>query len=385
MRRDIVVVGASAGGVPALERLVAGLREPLQASIFIVLHVSSQGVSVLPRILSRAGALPVEHAVDGEPVVPGRIYVAPPNAHLLLELGRVRLGLGPAENGHRPAIDALFRSAAYVYRGRVVGVVLSGTLDDGTAGLWAIKRRGGLAVVQHPAEAPHPGMPQSAIDNVQVDHVLGVDDIAQLVMGSARDLPSEVPPMSENEERLGREVAVATDPTDANRLEQPYGPDAKPAALSCPSCRGTLWEIQEDKVVRYRCQVGHAYSSAALLAAQNRGLEDALWAACRTLEENATLARRLAARAEASGHQLARAQFEAKAQSASERAALIRRALLLTTSTLETGGDGLSEVDMFNTLDPSHAAPQAQVAPEQHAGKPLPAANGPAGGPGEGE
>ncbi|HEU4411307.1 MAG TPA: chemotaxis protein CheB [Polyangiaceae bacterium] len=385
MRRDIVVVGASAGGVPALERLVAGLREPLHASVFVVLHVSSQSGSALPQILHRAGPLPAAHAVDGEPIEPGRIYVSPPNAHLLLEFGRVRLGLGPPENGHRPAVDALFRSAAYVYRRRVMGVVLSGTLDDGTAGLWAIKRRGGLAVVQDPAEALHPGMPQSAIDNVQVDHVLGVADIGAFVLQSAHELLSEAPAMAENDERLGREVAVAIDPTDANRLEQPYGPDAKPAALSCPSCRGTLWEIQEGKVVRYRCQVGHAFSSAALLAAQNRGLEDALWAACRTLEENATLARRLSARAEASGNHLARAKFDAKAQSASERAALIRRALLLTTSALESGGDGLSEVDLLHTLDPSHAAPQAQPAPTPRPKAPPPGPGGGASGPDEAE
>jgi two-component system, chemotaxis family, protein-glutamate methylesterase/glutaminase len=369
MRRDIVVVGASAGGVPALERLVAGLREPLHASIFIVLHVSSQGISALPLILSRAGGISAGHAVDGEPIEPGRIYVAPPNAHLLLELGRVRLGLGPAENGHRPAIDALFRSAAHIYRGRVLGVVLSGTLDDGTAGLWAIKRRGGLTVVQEPSEAPHRGMPQSAIDNVQIDHVMSVDEIGPLVMRSAAEVQSEPPAAAENDDHLGREVALAADPTNATRLELPYGPDARPAALSCPSCYGTLWEIQEDKVLRYRCQVGHAYSSAALLGAQNRGLEDALWAACRTLEENATLARRLASRAEASGRQLARAQFEAKAQSASGRAALIRRALLLTTTALDTGGEGLSEGDMLATLDPSHAAPQAEPRPKGSAAR----------------
>lgn len=339
MIRDIVVVGASAGGIPALEQLMAGLREPLQASIFVVLHVSSHGVSVLPQILGRAGALPVAHAVDGEAIEPGRVYVAPPNAHLLLELGRVRLGLGPPENGHRPAVDALFRSAAYVYRRRVMGVVLSGTLDDGTAGLWAVKRRGGLAVAQDPAEASHPGMPSSAIDNVEVDHVARVDEIAELITKSAGELPSEPPAMAENDDRLGREVALAADPRYANQLELPYGGDARPAALSCPSCHGTLWEIQEDRLVRYRCQVGHAYSSATLLSAQNHGLEDALWAACRTLEENATLARRLAARAEASGHPRAREQFEGKAQSASERAALIRRALLLAAETFEAGGE----------------------------------------------
>jgi two-component system chemotaxis response regulator CheB len=288
--------------------------------------------------------------------------VAPPNAHLLLELGRVRLGLGPPENGHRPAVDALFRSAAYIYRSRVMGVVLSGTLDDGTAGLWAIKRRGGLTVVQDPAEAQHAGMPRSAINNVKIDHVMGTSAIAQLITASALDVPSEPPPMADNDEWLGREVALAADPMNANQLELPYGGDVRPAALSCPSCHGTLWEIQEDRVVRYRCQVGHAYSSATLLAAQNSGLEDALWAACRTLDENATLARRMAERAEASGHALARGQFEANAQSASARASLIRRALLLTASTLDAGGENLSENDELRTVDPAGDAPPAGAA-----------------------
>lgn len=363
MRRDIVVIGASAGGVPALEHLVAGLHKPLEAALFVVLHVSSHGVSALPQILTRAGGLPASHAVDGEAIEPGHIYVAPPNAHLLLELGRVRLGLGPPENGHRPAVDALFRSAAYCYRSRVMGVVLSGTLDDGTAGLWAIKRRGGLAVVQDPTEAQHTGMPRSAINNVKIDHVKGTTAIAQLIIAAALDVPSEHPPMTDNDERLRREVALAADPMNANRLELPYGGDARPAALSCPSCHGTLWEIQEDRVVRYRCQVGHAYSSATLLAAQNRGLEDALWAACRTLDENATLARRMAERADASGHTIARTQFEAKAESASERAALIRRALLLTASTLDAGGESLSENDELSTVDHAAGAPQAGAAP----------------------
>jgi two-component system, chemotaxis family, protein-glutamate methylesterase/glutaminase len=393
MRRDIVVVGASAGGVEALERLVAGLREPLGASLFVVLHVSSQGVSVLPMILNRAGPLRAAHAVDGEPIEPGRIYVAPPNAHLLLEPGRVRLGVGPPENGHRPAIDPLFRSAAYVYRSRVQGVVLSGALDDGTAGLWAIKRRAGVAIVQDPADAAHDGMPRSALENVAIDHVLKVDDIGPLIMHLADDAmpaarpadgaapalrpaddaalaarpadepPPEPPVMADNDERLRREVALAADPTEANRLELPYGVDATPAALSCPSCHGTLWEIQEDKLVRYRCQVGHAFSGASLWAAQSRDLEEALWAACRTLEENATLSRRLAARAGASNLPMARAQFEAKAQGASERAALIRRALLLTNAASDVAGEGMVEADEVGSSGGDGAEGVAQPAP----------------------
>jgi two-component system chemotaxis response regulator CheB len=188
-------------------------------------------------------------------------------------------------------------------------------------------------------------MPQSALDSVQVDHVLKAAANGPFLMQTTQEFHSEPSPMPDNDERLGREVALAADPTKANALELPYGADATPAALGCPSCHGTLWEINEDKVTRYRCQAGHAYSSASLMAAQNRDLDDALWAACRTLEENATLARRPAARAGASNHAPARAHFEAKAKGASERAALIRRALSLSTRAGDSPGGDASEAD----------------------------------------
>ena len=169
---DMITIGASAGGVEALTELVRGLPVDLPASVFVSLHVPPHGTSMLPQILSRRGPLPAHHARDGEPIEPGRIYVAPPDLHLLIHQGVVRLSRGPRENGFRPAIDPLFRTAARWHGPRVVGVILSGTLDDGTAGLLAIKERGGFAVVQDPDDALFPGMPRNAMDVVHVDHVL---------------------------------------------------------------------------------------------------------------------------------------------------------------------------------------------------------------------
>ena len=189
---DIVVVGASAGGVEALTNLVAALPADLPASLFVVLHVPATGTSTLPDILSRSGPLPASHAKDGEPIEQGRVYVAPPDHHLLLRDDHVHLARGPRENGHRPAVDPLFRSAAWEHSTRVVGVVLSGALDDGTAGLLAIKARGGVAVVQQPEDALYAGMPNNAIEHVEVDHVLPAAAIAGMLARLAAE-PASAP------------------------------------------------------------------------------------------------------------------------------------------------------------------------------------------------
>ncbi len=322
-RRDIVAVGASAGGVEALAELAALLPARLPAAVLVVLHMPAYGHSVLPDILSRRGSLPAVHAVDGQKIEAGRIYVAPPDHHLLVRDGQVRLTRGPAENNHRPAIDALFRSAARAYGTRVVGVVLTGTLDDGTAGLQSIKSRGGLALVQDPAEAPFTGMPLSAIENVAVD---AVETLAGLARTITR-LSGEQAPAAQKEGSvtpdLEEDVAVAE--MDLGRLDNRT--EGSPSAFSCPDCHGVLWEISEGDLVRYRCRVGHAYSPQSLLASQSENLEEALWAALRALEESASMAERLQARASERGHVLSAQQFGSQASDARHRAQIIHGVL----------------------------------------------------------
>ena len=337
-KRDVVVVGASAGGVEALTSFVKQLPADLDAAVFVVLHVPNVSTSVLPRILTRAGKLRAEHARDGGAIHPGRILVAPPGFHLLLVDGHVRLSNGPEENGVRPAIDPLFRSAARVFGPRVIGVVLSGVRDDGTAGLAAIKMRGGLALVQDPSDAIYGSMPASAIENVEVDHILPVSDLARVVAERAGERVRVLDvaragngganvgsrKRKADEEQLGIEDAVAAFDVDeaahATHL-------AAASGLSCPKCNGVLFDHSEGPLARFRCHVGHAYSIESLAGEQARSLDDALWTAYRALRESAAIARRLAERARASGRKESEAGWDAQAQTSERRAAIVRRAL----------------------------------------------------------
>ncbi len=319
---DIIVIGASAGGVEALAALAAGLPTDLSAAVFVVLHLPAYGVSVLPAILSRRGPLPARHPVDGEPIRPGHIYVAPPDHHLMLEDGHIRLSRGPSENGHRPAVDVLFRSAARAAGPRVIGVVLTGALDDGTAGLLAVKQRGGLTVVQDPDEALFPSMPRSAVDHVAVDHILTLPAIAPALATLTRAPVSERDMLIMPDE-MQTEVRVAA--MDPAALEAPRA--GAPSGYTCPECHGALWEVEDGRMIRFRCRVGHAYSPDSLIAHQVRGLEDALWIALRALEESAALAERLTERARQRGHDLAAGRFAQQARDTLERAAIVRQAL----------------------------------------------------------
>ena len=209
-KHDIIVIGASAGGIEALIELFSVLPQDLPAAVFVVCHLSPQSEGVLPAALSRNGNLRAVNATDREQIIPGRVYVAPPDHHLLVEPGFVRVTQGPKENRFRPAIDPLFRSAAYAYGPRVIGVVLTGALDDGTAGLWAIKERGGLAIVQDPDDALFPSMPLSALTNVQVDYRVPLSEIAPLLVRLVSEPAGEeeVQAMSDN---MGIEVKVAAE------------------------------------------------------------------------------------------------------------------------------------------------------------------------------
>jgi two-component system, chemotaxis family, protein-glutamate methylesterase/glutaminase len=319
---DIVVVGASAGGVEALGRLAKGLPPGLGAAVFVVLHITPDAASALPDILSRAGSLPALHPVDGQRIEPGRIYVAPPDRHLLIWGGRVHVARGPRENGHRPAVDPLFRTAARSFGPRVVGVVLSGTLDDGTAGLSAIKTRGGVAIVQDPDEALFPGMPRSAVDNVRVDHVLPIDEIASCVVSLVNEpATGSAPAVSHDMEMEARMAELEGDAVQSD--DRP----GVPSVFGCPDCGGVLWELGESELIRYRCRVGHAYSPDTLSTKQLEAIEDALWMALRALEEQAALARRLAHRAEERGQRTLATRFQVRQRDAQDQAAVIREVL----------------------------------------------------------
>ena len=287
---DIIVVGASAGGVEALMRLVAGLPLDLAAAVFVVLHLPPDAQSSLPLILGRSGPLPVALAEDEQSIEHGRIYVGRPNRHLAIRRGRVALDAGPRENSARPAVDVLFRSAARAYGGRVVGVVLSGTLSDGSLGLAAIKMRGGVTVVQDPNEALFPGMPENALRTAQVDYCLSARDIpARLVELSRHTLEhAAINPGPHLE--LEPVMHAADEPDEQS---SPKLPNAA-SGLSCPECHGSLWELDAGAGrIRYECRIGRSYGLEALLSEQGEAVEAALWSAIRALQERAAAFRRL--------------------------------------------------------------------------------------------
>lgn len=320
---DRIVIGTSAGGVEALLTLAGSLPADLPAAVFVVLHLSADGPTLMPELLTRAGPLPARQAEDGEAIQHGQIYVAPPDHHLLVAPGHVHVVRGPAENGFRPAVDALFRSAAYAYGPRTVGVVLTGMLDDGTAGLMAIKRRGGVAVVQDPADALFPDMPKSALRYVAVDAVRRLDEIPPLLARLALEQvdEKEAVPMSEN---LEREVGISRMDPAALKHASEFG---TPSPHSCPDCGGVLMEYYDDDLLRFRCQVGHAYSRDSMLAQETKALDRSLWMAYRALEERASLGRRLAQDAERLHDSLGVRRFQQLADQAEAQKTQIQQAL----------------------------------------------------------
>jgi two-component system chemotaxis response regulator CheB len=283
---DIIVIGGSGGGLEALRTLVRGLPRDLPAAVFVVLHMGAR--SHLANILTQSGPLPAVPAVSGEPFHQGRIYVAVPGCHLLLHHGHVLLRRGPRENLSRPAIDPLFRSAAASFGGRVIGVILSGALADGTAGLRAIKRCGGLAVVQDPADAAVPSMPGSALRHVEVDHVCRIDDMAGLLAKLVRQPAGETPDIPLD---IRLEAAIAAQELADMKVDDMLG---TPSRFSCPECHGALWEIEDGSMLRFRCHVGHAFAADTVLASQGEEVDRLLGTLLRSHQERAALARRMA-------------------------------------------------------------------------------------------
>jgi len=315
---DIIVIGASSGGVEVLTRLVRTLPENLPAAIFVVLHVRPDAPSLLPTILNRAGLLPAAHAVDAEPIRTGRIYVAPPGMQMYVQRRRVAVERGPRENMHRPAIDPTFRTAAHHHGPRVIGVVASGALDDGTAGLHAVKEAGGIAVVQDPADATCSSMPSHAKERVAIDYCVKSMDLADLLVQLV-SLPAPAPRPSSPVPLETREEAEGT--TELPLTGAVAGVES---GLTCPECSGILREVREGEVLRFRCRVGHAYTSQTMLEVQGEAIERALWTAVRQLEERAVLIRKLAAAARVRGHEAVAATFEDRSVALAREGAVLR-------------------------------------------------------------
>jgi two-component system, chemotaxis family, protein-glutamate methylesterase/glutaminase len=320
---DVIVIGASAGGVEALARLVSSLPEDLPAALFLVLHIPAQNPSMLPDILNRVGPLHALHPVDGQEIQYGHIYVAPPDHHLIVEEGIIRIIRGPKENRHRPAIDPLFRSAARTYGTRVVGVILTGSMDDGTAGLLAIKRSGGETIVQDPQDALFASMPHSAITHVEVDHILPLSDMGPLLAQVANEQAAEQKSFS-----VPKDMEMETKLAAMVKLEDQYGEHVgTPSAFSCPECGGVLWEVHDGNLLRFRCRVGHAYSVDSVLAGQTEAVEEALWTALKTLEESASFSRRMAHDASNGGKERLAKRFGERVQETEKHATVIRQVL----------------------------------------------------------
>lgn len=335
-KRNIIVIGASTGGFEAIKQLVAALPADLDAAIFIVWHMSPDMMGILPQVLTQQKTLPATNALDNEPISTNHIYVAAPDKHLVLEKGLVRTTRGPKENRFRPAVDPLFRSAAASYGSRVIGIVLSGALDDGTAGLWTIKSRGGIAIVQEPAEAAVPSMPESALAAVDVDYRVSIAEMAPLLVKLTAEMVTEANEVAMDEQKkTSREVRFAAQGRTFEQRQPAFG---QLTPYACPDCHGVLSAITDGDIIRYRCHTGHAHSADSLLATITEKIEDTLWSAIRGVEESIFLLNNLGDHyAEKNQPKLAAMYFK-KAQEAAVRADMVRQTVFnheqLTTASI---------------------------------------------------
>ena len=320
--RDIIAIGGSTGALDALTCIFANFPADLQAAVFIVRHIASDAEDMLADILDAAGPMAVKTAAEGDVIEIGRVYVAPAGRHLLVGQGTIRLGQGPRENMVRPAIDPLFRSAALNYGPRVIGVVLSGMLDDGAAGLAAVKRCGGLTVVQDPADAQADEMPLKALDACAVDYRATAGKLAEMLVRLTNEpAPPPIPVPGD----IALEVRIAAGPLSTTEM---IAQIAIPVPLSCPACSGVLSEIAEPSRLRFRCQIGHAYTADALDKEQEAAVAVAVGVALRILEERHTLLVKMAADAKRRGHDRSAQQFEERAADYRRQADSIRRAAI---------------------------------------------------------
>jgi two-component system, chemotaxis family, protein-glutamate methylesterase/glutaminase len=293
--RDIIVIGTSAGGVTALTDLAGTLPSDLNASLFIVQHTLPHSHSNLPYILNRSGPLLATHAIDGEPIEKNRIYVAIPDHHMILEQDHILVKKGPKENRFRPSIDALFRSAAHEYGPRVIGIILTGLLDDGTSGLWSIKHFGGTVVIQNPQDAEYPSMPKNVLEQVEVDHIVSMKDMGALLKWLTEEEVVHKQTITQQEaQRVRLETEIALQKNASGMVVLNLG---KLTPFTCPECNGALTEIKEGNLIRFRCHTGHGFTAEALLAGITEKIEDNTWQTIKGLEEAVMLYEQM-------GHQL---------------------------------------------------------------------------------
>lgn len=321
--KDIIVIGASAGGIEPIRVILGQLPANFPGSVFVVLHTAPDAPGVLDVVFGSNSPLPVTMAENRERIVPGHVYVARPDHHLIIEPGKVVLSRGPKENRFRPAVDPLFRSAAQTYGPRVVGIILSGGLDDGVSGLWAVKQLGGTTIVQDPHEAAAPSMPHSAMQHVRIDHVVSIRDIAPLLARLAV-MPADA---QEGDLPVPEQVKIEVDIAREDKAQQ-AGVFAlgEPSKYACPECHGVLLQMRDGVPPRFRCHTGHAYTLESLLAEMDEAIEDSLWSTIRALEERVMLIRQAAEHlrdAHGDGDELRR-----RAEATESRADLLRRALI---------------------------------------------------------
>ena len=319
--RDIVAIGTSAGGVKALTYLAARLPSDFPAAVLVTIHLPSDARSEFDRILTRAGQLPASFAADGDALSKGRIYIAPPGRHLILDEDKLSLGRGPRENHARPAIDPMLRSVAIRSGPRSIGVVLTGTQSDGASGLWAVKQCGGIAVVQDPADAAYPEMPLTALNRSQPHHVVHLQMMPALLETLVKQPPGEDRPVPES---LRYEVEIARSGRASMNGMDRLG---RRSVLTCPDCNGVLWEIDENELVRFRCHLGHAFGAELMNLAIEENLRRALGSALRALEERTVLVEKLYNQAAAQGHDQIAQHWARKKAESEEEAEVIRQAI----------------------------------------------------------
>ncbi|MFC1458470.1 chemotaxis protein CheB [Microvirga arabica] len=334
--RDIIVIGGSSGATAPLKTILGALPPDLPAAVFIVLHIPARSIGILSTVASAAGSLPVHQAADGMRIEPGNIYLALPDHHLIITQGHIRLGRGPRENMARPAIDPLFRSAAAAYGSRVIGVILSGLLNDGASGLEAVKRCGGVAIVQDPADAIADEMPRSALEAVTVDLSVPSARIGDVLSDLAREAAGPSVPIPPD---IRLEVDIAAGERVDSEVVRGF---AEPAALTCPACGGVLSSVKGSKPLRFRCQVGHSYTSDILAKEQESAVDEALRVALRVIEERAELVSRMAEDGRRSGRRVVAEMYEGRAIEYRQYADTLRRAVLQSMeplgSKLDEGG-----------------------------------------------